>query len=212
MWSTCDITETFSLHGSVATMMQQCYYNHNNYTVTWKEAQEYYWIHWNCTICPVCNFEKSYVLCYQSLFHIRWSSAWFANVLLLCSLEIHNLKIQIYVQLNMKKLLHCVNIQSRFCLLVIFCKKSHKSPCDGLDGNAELSAVSESMHCVGTLHWKISKYFVSFSSKTICQGARGNAASISPILCYQGYTKLSLLCHPNHPTQIKIKGTSPINT
>ena len=44
---------------------------------------------------------------------------------------------------------------------------------------------SNSNSDVGILHWKISKYFVSFSSKTIYQAARGNAASISPILCLE---------------------------
>jgi len=54
----CDITIiTFSLYSSVATMMQQCYYDCNNYTVTWelyfsstKWGPRVSLDAWNCTI------------------------------------------------------------------------------------------------------------------------------------------------------------------
>ena len=75
-----------------------------------------------------------------------------------------------------------------------FCKKSHKSP--SINDNVKLSTVSETVHCphtlnsnnnryVDTLHWKILKHFVSFSSELICWAAISNAAPISAILCYQ---------------------------
>jgi len=32
-----------------------------------------------------------------------------------------------------------------FGFSVIFCKKSHKLPCNGIDGNVKLSSVSESV-------------------------------------------------------------------
>jgi len=142
----------------------------------------------------------------KSMFHIRWSSAWCADLLLLCSSE-NNVKfrklfliwrklsiLQIDVQLNIKT-------EKAFALCVTQVTQiSMQWPqwqCEIINSIRKYALSTHinynSNIYVGTLHWKNSNYFVSFSCETICQAGRGNAASILPILCYQGYTKLPLL-------------------
>jgi len=114
------------------------------------------------------------------------------------------LQIDVQPNIKMKKLLHSVNIHSRFWLLsnflqevtritmrwpwwwfeIINCIRKY-----ALSTHIKFLTVRDMLaHC--TENFQIS---VSFSSETICQAARGNAASLSPILRYQGYTKLPLL-------------------
>jgi len=54
---------------------------------------------------------------------------------------------------NCKSFCTLSTFKADFGSLVIICKKSHKSPCNGIDGNVKLSAVLESR-----LQWKISNY------------------------------------------------------